>query len=80
MRSEVGGDVGKGAELGTVGDEMGRAEERKVKAVERLMAGSWMNRIERNERGLKEAETDTQEIPFTALPVNKARRHDLAVN
>lgn len=40
MRSEVGGDVGKGAELGTVGDEMGRAEERKVKAVERLMAGS----------------------------------------
>lgn len=39
-----------------------------------------MNRIERNERGLNEAETDTQEIPFTALPVNKAQRHHLAVN
>lgn len=40
MRGAVGGDVGEGAELGTVGDEMGRAEERKVKAVKRLMAGS----------------------------------------
>lgn len=39
MRGEVGGDAGECAELGTVGGEMGRAEERRVKAVKRLMAG-----------------------------------------
>lgn len=40
MRGEMGGEVGEGAELGTVGGELGRAEERRVKAVKRLMAGS----------------------------------------
>lgn len=39
MRGEVGGDAGEGAELGTVGGELGRAEERRVKAVKRLMGG-----------------------------------------
>lgn len=39
VRGEVGGDAGEGAELGTVGGEMGRAEERRVKAVKGLMGG-----------------------------------------
>lgn len=40
IRGEVGGDAGEGAELGTVGGELGRAEERRLKAVKRLMTGS----------------------------------------
>lgn len=39
MGREVGGDAGEGAELGTVGGEMGRAEERRAKAVKSLMGG-----------------------------------------
>lgn len=31
MRGEVGGDASKGAELGTVGGEMRRVDERRVK-------------------------------------------------
>lgn len=36
---EVGGDAGMGAELGTVGDEMGRVGERRFKAVKKLISG-----------------------------------------
>lgn len=39
MSGEVRGDAGKGVELGTMGGEMRRVEERREKEVERLIGG-----------------------------------------
>lgn len=39
MRGEVGGDAGKDVELGTVGGEMRRVEERRVKEFKRPISG-----------------------------------------
>lgn len=48
MSGEVRTDAGKGAELGTMGGEMRRVEERRIKEVERSIGGCTSEQSRKN--------------------------------